>query len=1161
MRLIQFAAPAFLVAWAVTAVPQGAPASPAPKPKQQAPAAAAPTEKQAQAGAAIPEKRVETPAETREGPSEAGETPIFEGFGKTPDEQADYKDFSDVVRHYEAESKEFRKDVQLLIEKKYDQKRASLSASYEKAIRDIEVLERKDRLDAIAMLEEFLERYCPVDRPDQCIDQKYVPDVIFRLAELYYERSQDQVTEDLRKYEEQLKLVQEGKLAAAPPEPQANYTKAIAQYQRLITQFPGYRLLDGAYYLLAYCLEKQNEFDQSQETYQRLIEKFPQSKFVPEAWVRMGEYYFDAVKVDHALDRAALAYTKATEFKDHPLYDKALYKLGWTYYRMDKFDEAVDAFIKLIDFYEQKSKEAGADAAGGDLRTEAMQYTAISFTDEKWGSLAKAEDYFRRIGPRPYESQLYRSIGDVFFDQTKFKDAIAAYKLVIARDPLNKDAPLVQDKVVKSCERLLDNECAARERQEFARLFAQGSPWEVKNKHDPDAIKAARDLVEKSLYSSAVFHHQQAIADKQAGKADLALREFQLAAQGYAGYLEKFPHSKQAYELSYYYADCLYNSLQFLAAAKAYEAVRDSTVDNRYQSDATFAVVLAYQKAAELDERLGKVAKRAVRKAKERREGEGVTPLEIPPIWQSFIKAADRFLALQPKHDKAAGIAYKAAELFYAYDQFDEARKRFDSIVKNYPDTEVAQFAGNLILETYLAENNYPKVLEYTEVLKSRLKRGGGADVGGLVALQNDIRFKIADQYLEKKQWDKAAKAYLDVVAQNPKYENADKALNNAAVAFENSRRFDSALRIYERIYNEYPKSTLADSALFRVGINAENSYDYDKAVDRYKLLIEKYPGSKNREAAVNNAARLLNALQRYREAALMNERYAALFPKSDEAPKALYRAALILDKVGDNRGEIKALDDFTRKFSRDPDQVELVVEAQKRVAEAYEKLGNHQLERDYLKKTVQIYDQHQLGPDKVTASKAAAEAKLKLLEDDFAAWDRIKITGRAKELEKSFKNKLALAKKLQDSYNDIVRFKNVEAILAAFYKKAYCLERLENTLTESGCPADIKRRYGEEGCIVYQEQLVQKVTGVEEAAVKYYQDTLEQCKNYKLMENENCERTLESLNRFRPDEYHVLKKAKTDVTDAMNYPMGLAETPEGPKVQKTESKLGEEEK
>ena len=45
----------------------------------------------------------------------------------------------------------------------------------------------------------------------------------------------------------------------------------------------------------------------------------------------------------------------------------------------------------LADYYEAQAKAKGEDEVGGDLRNEALQYTAISFADEKWGSLAKAQ--------------------------------------------------------------------------------------------------------------------------------------------------------------------------------------------------------------------------------------------------------------------------------------------------------------------------------------------------------------------------------------------------------------------------------------------------------------------------------------------------------------------------------------------------------------------------------------------------------------------------------------------------------------------------------------------------------------------------------------------------------------------------------------------------
>ena len=140
------------------------------------------------------------------------------------------------------------------MEKKYEEKRSTLASSYERTIRDLEVLERKERLDAIARFEEFLRRY-----PD---DPRYSPDVMFRLAELYYERSTDDHLLAMREYEERLKAMDPARNDEPPPEPQPDFAKSIVIYRGLITRFPDYKLNDAAYYLLGYCLEKQNQFDE-----------------------------------------------------------------------------------------------------------------------------------------------------------------------------------------------------------------------------------------------------------------------------------------------------------------------------------------------------------------------------------------------------------------------------------------------------------------------------------------------------------------------------------------------------------------------------------------------------------------------------------------------------------------------------------------------------------------------------------------------------------------------------------------------------------------------------------------------------------------------------------------------------------------------------------
>ena len=38
------------------------------------------------------------------------------------------------------------------------------------------------------------------------------------------------------------------------------------------------------------------------------------------------------------------------------LYDKALYKVAWTHYKLDRFEDAVGRFFQLVDFAEEREK-------------------------------------------------------------------------------------------------------------------------------------------------------------------------------------------------------------------------------------------------------------------------------------------------------------------------------------------------------------------------------------------------------------------------------------------------------------------------------------------------------------------------------------------------------------------------------------------------------------------------------------------------------------------------------------------------------------------------------------------------------------------------------------------------------------------------------------
>lgn len=1050
--------------------------------------------------------------------------------------------FDEALRLFQSEVEEYRVDTRQLIERTYEERRARISEQYEEALRRQEVDERADRLDAIALFERFLERY-----PD---DARYTPDAMTRLAELYYEKSID---------DQQLALAESTRRASLGTEDDLldttrSFDKSIALYRAIVERFPEYRLIDSIHYLLGWCLGEQGEAEESRDTFLALVQKYPRSRYVPEAWVRIGEYYFDYTgdDVDEKLRDAIYAYNKAVEHGDSPLFDKALYKLGWTHYRLNEFGPSVAAFVRLVDHYDRRKAEG--EEGGGDLRAEALQYTAISFSDETWGGVDRLTDYFTRIGNRGWEHELYRRLGDVLFDSTRYTEAVAAYRIVLQRNPLAADAPQVQEKIVQAFARDQNRNAAFAERGKLVREYGEDSAWAEANRDDPEALQTARELVERAYLASAQFHHAQAMeyekasaeegasAEQRAQQAALALQSWRAAAEAYGGYMKAFPHSKRIHDIRYYHAETLYNSLQFLAAAEEYARVRDSSSDEKVIAGAAYSVVLSLQREIEKQEALGKLAKREPCTPEACAAVESFEPLEMPELRRRLIEEADTYMARAPEAEDAPLLSYKAAQTWFAYFHFDEALRRYEEVVSRFPEHEVALFAWEDMIISWLLRKDWEQVEALADrvLRESRAVQDDPKKLAEKRLLKYGARFNRANALMKEEKWDEASALYVSIVddteaetARWGRWDNADKALYNAATCFVEARRFDSAMRTFERLFTDYADSSLAENALFYVAFNAEKAFDFEKAIDGYVTLVERYPDSKDRAAALFNAAKLLEALQRYPEAARAYRRYAELFPNEEDAPDQAYQAAVIYQRTRDFRRMIDELERFVRDFGRVGSQAEKVVQARLKIGLAWRDLGNEANALRAFEETVREFDRRGLKHDNYLAAQAAAEAAFWLAEKRFADFERLRYDpkGRGSRLEKSMTEQLEmLAKALEDvkkAYSEVIlKYRWPEWMMASLYRIGHADEKFATKLIESPCPADVRSIGGEDACIEYRIMLEEQMMPINDRAVTAYETAADRAQELRIV-NDWTKLTMEKVCQYTPSKCRSLKEPR----------------------------------
>jgi len=1076
-------------------------------------------------------------------------------------EKARAEAYIDSVRIFDEHARDMKEQLRELAERKYKERRAQIESNYRKQIDPVVATERRQRVQAIAAFEAFVAQH-PTDR-------EFLPDALFRLAELYYERVDDEYQVALAEYRDGYERWKKaGSQGDAPVEPQKRFDKSIALYQRLITDFPEYRLLDGTYYLLGYTLRQQDDTEQGIAAWKTLVDRFPTSRFYGEVWFRLGDQAFD----DEDWPAAIAAFLNVVPLKDSDFYDKGLYKLAWTYYLVNRFDDGVTRFFELLDYsYDKKATDG---ESGSVLEEEAVQYVAISFGDDNWDRGAEyktalngksvgdpdaavdvdyvrfATDYFKRVSPsatKPYERDVMARLGDNLFKQSKHTQAVAALQRAIDLDPLHRDAPKLQDQIVQAWVRERQFDKAAEARDILVKAYSKGSPWAKRYANDPDALKSSEDFARTNLYSAALYYHQQATSYFNANRPDLGEQYFKLASTSYEDYLARYPHDKNAYELGYYLAETYYYSKRYDDAVKQYEKVRDSNAGTKYRAESALNAVYSYEEIITKAQDTGTLARREIAAGGPRDATKAAEP--IPPLRQQYIVAIDKFLVGGAEHEMAPAFGYRAGEVYYAYNQYDEAVRRFRIVVDKFPESEAARYAANLILDDLLARKDWKAAAETAAIFNA--KKVGGGDTDTFQKIQGGARFNIAKETLEggAKMMDEGkisdgiamlesgAEQYLQLLAEDPKREFADVMMYNAALSYEKARRPVKAAALYERLYNEYPTSENAPEAMFRVANKSEQAFNFDKAITTYLGLVKKYPSSERRADAQINAALALEGTQRYDQAADEFERYATLFPNKPDAPSVFYRASLVHQRRGNTDAEAAVLKRFIGRYGSTAGQGPKVVEAQARIGEIYgeqakKKPASKKPSVDAYKAAVASYSRVSGDPQ---AAYFAAKSAFALAEDEFAAYERMKIVSKsAKNQVKELEAKSKKLTEVEQSFKNVITtYKSAEWSLASLYRIGSLYDNMQKVVLQSPCPDDIKRDYGDIGCDEYANAVEDNAFNVSQKAIANFQVAHDKAKELKLT-NVWTKKTLADLNLLNPETYPIDKEPLAPTSDAV---------------------------
>jgi tetratricopeptide (TPR) repeat protein len=633
---------------------------------------------------------------------------------------------------------------------------------------------------------------------------------------------------------------------AAPAGP----LEAIELYDEILTNYPTYPFNDQVLYQKARAFDELGRVDEAMDVMERLVAEYPYSIHIDEVQFRRGEYFF----MRRGYLEAEEAYSAiADKGAGSEYYELALYKLGWTFYKQELHEEALDRYVALLDYkvstgYDFDQSE---DEDEDEESRIADTYRVISLSFSILGGPKVVEEYFSANGHRSYEDRVYSHLGEFYLEKLRYNDAAAAYKAFVELNPVHRASPHFSMRVVEIYEKGGFPKLVLESKREFAASYGlQSEYWRHFDVEDaPDVLSYLRANLQDLASHYHALYQEPELADEKAQNFDEALR-------WYRAYLSSFPEDAGTPATHYRLADLLLEHGDFAQAALEYERTAYDYPEHGQAAAAGYAAIYAHRESQ-------KVAVGAEREA----------------VTREAVASTLRFVDTFPGHDQAAAALGAAVDDLYALQDFSFAISTAQRLIGAYPEADVAirRSAWAVVAHASFdlgdytqAEHAYTRVLEMTpddddsrqEVIDNLAaaiyKQAEQANLAedyrsaadhflriGRTAPTSEIRplaeYDAGAALTRLEDWAGAAAVLESFQETYPEHELYGEATKQMAFVYREQGNAVRAAAEYERVAGEAEDPVVRQEALLVAGELYENAEVMDRALAVYLDYVREF--------------------------------------------------------------------------------------------------------------------------------------------------------------------------------------------------------------------------------------------------------------------------------------------------------------------------------
>ena len=905
--------------------------------------------------------------------------------------------------------------------------------------------EEKYRAKGMSISEDFLS--------EQGMKIKDRDRVYIRLAEYYIEEAErqydtnvDLYDEKYDEYEKQYALFSAGELEEEPvmPEfPKFDYSKPIEIYDRILTEYPAGDFADDALYGKAWLLDKMNQGAESRRIYQEVIDKYPDSHFAPESYIQLAEYFFnprddktDELEISLEIQKAIQLYKKVLRYKDSKRYDEALYKLGWSYYKLAArephyYDDAITYFMMVADdITKAQELDPTAEISNPNVKDEAITYVGISFTDEAYttAGVDKARRMLERIGDRSYGAEVMRAIGQTYQKIDEQDKAIYAYQNLLDMYPDYREGPIIQQNVVDALFALGRDNDAYVARHALYENYGPQSGWYLRMEESDldnklEYLDAARKYSEQALRTNIILDLEK--AEEIAATGTPSIPAYEKVIDGSLLYLNSFPTDSNAYEIHWSYAFLLDSRLgRFDDAFNEYIKVSNDYYEDHHQHQSALNAVFVADTLVKI--RYGNLTdSTSTFNLSDLAE---LSPRSLTPEETRLIEAYDNYIRLFPLGEYTPKFLAAAGGIYYNHYKFAEAKVYFQTLVKRFPKAEQMNLALRSIMDSYFALGKFKD----SEVVAKRIMNTPNiSDEQRSFASKRlgQAIFKNAETLEEQGDFFGAGSEFFRVY-QEAKFDErlVERAVFNSGLNYAKAKDWVRSIQSYDTLATLYPKSQYAIPSLENMAENYVELEQYTNAANTYERVFSNYRETDNAETALYNASFYYNKGENWQEAINANQKYIAAYPDKTYSTDLFFKNAGLYLKLDNVTEANRIYEEFAQKYPDDP-----------RAVEAYYERGKYYLDNgmtDRAKSEFNLaitksetFRREGKDPNAFIAGEAVNELA-GILHDDYIA---IELKQPESNIESKKKELSSTLKELNQTYTKVLSFGSPRSFEATY--------------------------------------------------------------------------------------------------------------------------------